>query len=69
MSVWRDVQKQAATLCQNRPRPPMRVLGVDGVYGHVAGRAHAVTVAVDPGNGQLISLAQVDEHSVEQVVA
>ncbi|MDE3087942.1 MAG: hypothetical protein KGJ80_00965 [Chloroflexota bacterium] len=26
MSVWRDVQKQAESLCQKRVRPPMRVL-------------------------------------------
>ena len=69
MSVWRDVQKQAASLCQKRPRPPMRVLGLDGVYGRVAGQPHAATVVVDPGNGQLISLAAIDEHAVEQVVA
>jgi transposase-like protein len=69
MSVWRDVQKRAASLCQKRPRPPMRVLGLDGVYGRVAGQPHALTVAVDPGNGQLISLAAIDEHAVEQVVA
>ena len=68
MSVWRDVQKQAAVLCQKRSRPPMRVLGLDGVYGRVAGEPHAVTVAVDVGNGQLLSLAQIDEHAVEQVV-
>ena len=69
MSVWRDVQKCATALSQNKPRPAMRVLGVDGVYGRVAGQPHAATVAVDLGNGQLISLAEVDEHSVEQVVA
>lgn len=69
MSVWRDVQKRATELCQNRPRPPMRVLGLDGVYGRVVGRPHSVTVAVDPGNGQLISLAVIDEHTVDQVVA
>ena len=69
MSVWRDVQQRAASLCQKQPRPAMRVLGLDGVYGRVAGQPYTVTVAVDPGNGQLISLAQVDEHSVEQVVA
>src|SRR5574341_41877 len=33
MSVWRDVQERAESLCQRRPRPPMRVLGLDGVYG------------------------------------
>ncbi len=69
MSVWRDVQARAESLSQRRPRPPMRVLGLDGVYGRVAGQPHAATVAVDPGNGQLISLAQIDEHAVEQVVA
>jgi len=69
MSVWRDVQARANSLSQQQPRPAMRVLGLDGVYGRVAGQAHAVTVAVDPGNGQLISLAQVDEHSIDQVVA
>jgi transposase-like protein len=69
MSVWRDVQKRATGLRQTKPRPRMRVLGLDGVYGRVAGQAHAVTVAVDPGNGQLIALTQVNEHSVEQIVA
>jgi hypothetical protein len=57
MSVWRDVQKQAEGLRQKKPRPPMRVLGLDGVYGRVAGQPHALTVAVDSGNGQLIALA------------
>jgi transposase-like protein len=69
MSVWRDVQKCATRLSQNNPRCPMRVLGLDGAYGRVAGHAQAVTVAVDSGNGHLISLAQVDEHAVEQVIA
>ena len=69
MSVWRDVQKWAAALRQNQSRPAMRVLGVDGVYARVAGQSQVLTIAVDPGNGQLLSLAQVDEHSVEQVVA
>jgi hypothetical protein len=69
MSVWRDVQKQAAALRQSQPRPAMRVLGVDGVYGRVAGQPHAATLAVDPGNGRLISLAAIDEHAVAQVVA
>lgn len=68
MSVWRDVQKRATGLRQ-QSRPPLRVLGLDGAYGRVAGQVHAVTVAVDPGNGQLISLAQVDEHSVEPILA
>ncbi|MBI3913233.1 MAG: transposase [Chloroflexi bacterium] len=68
MSVWRDVQKQAAALGQKPPRPPMRVLGLDGVYGRVAGQPYAATVAVDVGNDQLISLAAIDEHSIEQVV-
>ena len=69
MSVWRDVQKRAAALAELRPRPPMRVLELDGVYGHVAGQRYAATVAVDPGNGRLIALAQIDEQAVEQVVA
>jgi transposase-like protein len=69
MSVWRDVQARAESLSQNRPRPPMRVLGLDGVYGRVAGQPHTATLAVDPGTGRLITLAEVDEHSVEQVVA
>jgi DNA-directed RNA polymerase subunit RPC12/RpoP/transposase-like protein len=70
MSVWRDVQACAEALCQKRQlRPPLRVLGLDGVYGRVAEQPHAVTVAVDPGSGRLISLAEIDEHSVEQVVA
>lgn len=68
MSVWRDVQKCAEGLRQ-RPHPAMHVLGLDGVYGRVAGQAQALTVAVDVGQGQLISLAQIDEHSVGQVVA
>ena len=68
MSVWRDVQKRAESLRQRKPRPAMRVLGVDGVYGRVAGQPRTVTVAVDPVNGQLISLADIDEHSLEQVV-
>lgn len=69
MSVWRDVQKRADALSQNRPRPPMRVLGVDGVYGRVAGQPYAATIAVDPGNGRLVTLAEIDEHTVAQVVA
>ena len=69
MTVWRDVQKRAESLSQKRLRPPLRVLGLDGGYGHVAGTAHALTVAVDPGNGHLISLAEIDEHAVAQIVA
>jgi len=69
MSVWRDVQQCAATLRQTKPRPALRVLGVDGVYGRVAGQPYVATIAVDPGTGHLITLAEVDEHSVEQVVA
>ena len=68
MSVWRDVQKWADALRQRKPRPGLCVLGVDGVYGRVAGQPHAATVAVDLGNGQVVALAQMDEHSVEQVV-
>lgn len=69
MSVWRDVQTWADSLRQHKPRAAMRVLGVDGVYGRVAGQPHAATVAVDPGSGRLITLAEIDEHAVEQVVA
>lgn len=66
MSVWRDVPQRATAWCQTKPRPALRVLGV---YGRVAGQPHAATLAVDPGTGRLITLAEVDEHSVEQVVA
>ena len=69
MTVWRDVQQRATAVCQTKPRPALRVLGVDGVYGRVAGQPHAATIAVDPGTGRLIAFAEVDEHSVEQVVA
>ncbi len=69
MSVWRDVQKRAKGLSQKKPRLPMRVLGLDGVYGRLAGQPQALTVAVEVGNGQLLSVAQINEHAVEQVVA
>lgn len=68
MSVWRDVQQRAAALRQTKPRPALRVLGVEGVYGRVAGQPHAATIAVDPGTGHLITLAEIAEHSVAQVV-
>lgn len=68
MSVWRDVQKRADSVRQSKGRPAMRVLGLDGVYARVAGQPQALTVAVDSGNVRLISLVEINEHSVAQAL-
>lgn len=69
MTVWRDMQLAAQSPDVQGPRPKVRVLGVDGLYGRVAGQARALTVAVDLGTGVPLRLAQIDEHDVQAVMA
>jgi transposase-like protein/DNA-directed RNA polymerase subunit RPC12/RpoP len=67
MTVWRDVQLLAqAQMVSSRPSQ-LRVLGIDGVYGRVAGQARALSLAVEMGTGAPLTLAQIDEHDVQAV--
>jgi transposase-like protein/DNA-directed RNA polymerase subunit RPC12/RpoP len=68
MTVWRDVQMVAQQQATQSPAQKVRVLGVDGLYGRVAGRTQALTLAVDMGTGAPLALAQLDEHDVQAVV-
>lgn len=68
MTVWRDVQQRAQPLKECCPGHPVRVLGLDGVYGRMHGQAQAMTVAVDLGNGQPLALVQIDEHDPQHII-
>ena len=51
MTVWRDIQEQAAILEKRYRWQPVRVLGVDGMYPLVKGKKRLVIIAVDMGSG------------------
>jgi transposase-like protein len=61
MSVWRDIQEQAKELEKQRRWQGVRVLGVDGAYPLGWGKKQPVLVAVDLGQGQVVSIGHVDE--------
>ena len=61
MTVWRDLQEQAAQLEKQRRWQQVRVLGIDGLYPLGKGKKEAVLLAVDLGNGQPVAIGQVDE--------
>jgi transposase-like protein len=67
MTVWRDLQEQAAMQEKRRHWQPVRVLGLDGMYPLGKGRKHPVLVAVDLGNGQLVAIGKVDESNPQAV--
>jgi len=65
MSVWRNVQEQAELLAKRKRKKRVRVLGVDGVYPLVKGKKRCVLVAVDLGNGEVVTVGQVEESDPE----
>ncbi len=69
MTVWRDIQEQAAILEKKYRWHPVRVLGVDGMYPLVKGKKRPVIIAVDMGSGKPMAIGKVDEsnpHSVKR---
>ncbi len=66
MSVWRAVQEKAKELDHQaksaQRKHKVRVLGVDGAWIRLKGETTGVMVAVDMGNGQMVSMEVVDEH-------
>ena len=71
MSVWRAVQEKGEQLrCQTKAhqrKHQVRVLGVDGAWIRLNGETTGVMVAVDMGNGQMVSMQVVDEHDPQAV--
>jgi hypothetical protein len=67
MSVWRDVQAQAAALRRRLPRR-VRVLGVDGVYPKLHGQEQPTLVCVDLGTGEPVALGAIPEKDWRAVV-
>jgi transposase-like protein len=61
MSVWRDVQEQAAQIRGRNQWRKVRAVGVDGAALLGWGEKRSVLVAVDLGSGEPIALANVDE--------
>jgi transposase-like protein len=61
MSVWRDIQEQAKYLEKQRRWQEVRVLGVDGAYPLGWGKKQPVVVAVDLGQGQVVTIGHLDE--------
>jgi transposase-like protein len=57
MSGWRDVQAEGRRIRRRMRWKPARVVGIDGAWLNRRG----MMVAVDLGDGQLLSLAQIDE--------
>jgi transposase-like protein len=70
-SVWRAVQekgeqlRRTAQAAQQKHR--VRVLGVDGAWIRLNGHSTGVMVAVDMGDGQMVSMEVVDEHDAYAV--
>lgn len=65
MSGWRDVQAEGEALRGQLRWQPARVVGVDGAWL----RGHGLMVAVDLGNGRLLSIAHIDERQDPAAVA
>ena len=65
MSVWRNVQEQAELLAKRKRKKRVRVLGVDGVYPLVKGKKRCVLVAVDLGDGEVVTVGKVEENDPE----
>jgi transposase-like protein len=57
MSGWRDVQAEGQRIHRKHKWKPARIVGVDGVW--LAGKG--IMVAVDLGDGRLLSIAEIDE--------
>ncbi len=67
MTVWRDVQHQAAIQQARGPRR-VRVLGLDGFGSRIRGQRRGVLLAVDLGTGQPLTLGEVPEADPRAVV-
>jgi transposase-like protein len=67
MSVWRDMQEQAAMLEKRRRWQGVRVLGVDGLYPLGWGKKQPVLIAVDLGEGQPVAIGHLDEGNPQAV--
>lgn len=67
VSVWRDVQEEGEERQAGKRWQKVRLLGVDGAYVLGWGEKRAVLVAVDMGNGHVVSLGYVDEHDPQAV--
>lgn len=73
MSVWRAIQEQGEQLRrqakaqQQKQKHQVRVLGVDGAWIRLNGQTTGVMVAVDMGNGRMVSMEVVDEHDPQAV--
>jgi transposase-like protein len=63
MSSWRDVQGEGKHIQHRIKWQPARIVGVDGAWLNGDG----VMVAVDMGNGQLLSIAKIDEKDAAAV--
>ena len=64
MSSWRDTQEQAEEINQSNEWKGTRVAGIDGAWVNGTG----IMVAVDLGDGKLLSVAQVDEKDLPGVM-
>jgi transposase-like protein len=64
MSSWRDVQEEGKIIQRRLQWQPTRIVGVDGAWL----RGEGVMVAVDMGNGQLLSVGQIDEKDMIAVL-
>ena len=66
MSVWRAVQEKGEELHRqakaHQHKHNVRVLGVDGAWVRLNGQTTGVMVAVDMGDGRIVSMEVVDEH-------
>ena len=65
MSGWRDVQDEGKRIQRRLKWKPARVVGVDGAWLNGKG----IMVAVDMGDGTLLSIAESDEKEKEAVEA
>lgn len=71
MSVWRAVQEKGKQLRRQakatQSKHRVKVLGVDGAWIRLKGETTGVMVAVDMGNGQMVSMEVIDEHDPQAV--
>jgi transposase-like protein len=63
MSGWRDVQEEGKLIRRRMKWKRARVVGVDGAWMNGTG----IMVAVDLGDGQLLSIAEIDEKEKAEV--
>lgn len=70
-SVWRAIQEKGEELRRRakaqQSKHKVRVLGVDGAWIRLNGETTGVMVAVDMGDGQMVSMEVIDEHDPQAV--